>query len=60
MKSKDANVLKCGDLLTINLGGGGGYGDPAARNRDLIDRDLAEGLLSEAEAVRRAYLEAAE
>jgi N-methylhydantoinase B len=59
VKSKDASVLKQGDLLTIHLGGGGGYGDPAARARTAIDRDLAEGLITQNEA-DRAYSIAAE
>ena len=59
VKSKDANVLRRGDLLTIHLGGGGGYGDPAGRDRAAIDRDLADGLMSEDEA-DRAYSIAAE
>ena len=59
VKSKDASVLQQGDLLTIDLGGGGGYGDPAARDRTSIEHDLAEGVLTEAEAAR-AYSEAAE
>jgi N-methylhydantoinase B len=59
VKSKDARVLKRGDLLTIHLGGGGGYGDPAGRDRAAIDRDLAEGLVTQEEA-DRAYAVAAE
>ena len=59
VKSKDANVLRRGDLLTIHLGGGGGYGDPAGRDRTAIDRDLADGLLTQEEA-DRAYSIAAE
>ena len=59
VKSKDASVLRKGDLLTIHLGGGGGYGDPASRDRALIDRDIAEGIITQAEA-DRAYSVAAE
>ncbi len=59
VKSKDANVLRRGDLLTIHLGGGGGYGDPAGRDRAAIDRDLADGLMTQNEA-DRAYAVAAE
>jgi N-methylhydantoinase B len=35
-------------------GGGAGYGDPADRPRDLIEHDLAQGLLAPATA-RRLY-----
>jgi N-methylhydantoinase B len=59
VKSKDASVLRKGDLLTIHLGGGGGYGDPASRDRALIERDIAEGFITQAEA-DRAYAVAAE
>ena len=46
--------LRTGDILTIFTGGGAGYGDPGMRGRDLIVRDLDDGLIS-AEAAMRHY-----
>ena len=46
--------LKKGDVLTIHVGGGGGYGDPAGRSRSAIERDIDDGLVS-AEAAHRDY-----
>jgi N-methylhydantoinase B len=41
-----AATLKRGDRLRVLAGGGGGYGDPAARGADLIRRDVREGKIS--------------
>jgi N-methylhydantoinase B len=38
--------VKKGDMLTIRVSGGGGYGDPAERDPAAIARDIAEGLVS--------------
>lgn len=46
LKSKDALSLKRGDVVTFALGGGAGYGDPEARRRELVEDDIADGLLS--------------
>ena len=46
--------LQKDDILTIFTGGGAGYGDPSARERDQIARDLDDGLIS-AEAAMRYY-----
>jgi N-methylhydantoinase B len=35
-----------GDAVTFLTAGGGGYGDPSARARDLVSRDVAEGFVS--------------
>ena len=35
--------LRRGDVLECRFGGGGGYGDPAGRAPDLVERDLREG-----------------
>ncbi|GAA2591579.1 hydantoinase B/oxoprolinase family protein [Dactylosporangium fulvum] len=37
-----------GDSLEVINGGGGGFGDPAERDPDLLARDLREGLITEA------------
>ncbi|WP_159347485.1 hydantoinase B/oxoprolinase family protein [Roseomonas harenae] len=46
LRSKDAFNLKAGDLITINLGGGGGYGVPSERSAALIERDLEDGIIT--------------
>jgi N-methylhydantoinase B len=38
--------LAKGDAVTFLTAGGGGYGDPSARGRDLVTRDVAEGFVS--------------
>ncbi|MFQ6185983.1 hydantoinase B/oxoprolinase family protein [Sinorhizobium meliloti] len=53
--SKYANLpLKSGTRVELVTPGGGGYGNPANRRRDLIENDLAEGYISE-EAAYRIY-----
>jgi N-methylhydantoinase B len=52
--AKATHPLRRGDIVELHLGGGGGYGDPVLRERSLIQRDLDDGLLSEAAA--RVYL----
>ena len=34
--------------IRVTTGGGGGYGDPRERDRDLVAADLADGYISEA------------
>jgi N-methylhydantoinase B len=52
IKSKDSLTLQSGDVLTMQLGGGAGYGPPTARARELVERDVAEGFLSRETADR--------
>jgi N-methylhydantoinase B/oxoprolinase/acetone carboxylase alpha subunit len=47
-------TLRAGDQVKILMPGGGGYGDPAARDRDRIRRDIEEGFVSP-EAARSEY-----
>ncbi len=47
-------ALKPGDIYTIRLPGGGGYGNPAERSRALVRDDVADGYVS-AEAAARLY-----
>ena len=54
VKSKDGATLKAGDVVEINCGGGAGYGEPRLRRRELIERDVADGMLSR-EVAERAY-----
>ena len=42
--------LKSGDILRVVTGGGGGWGDARHREPFMIEQDLQNGLLSEAEA----------
>jgi N-methylhydantoinase B len=39
-------LMHDGQLVTVMTPGAGGYGDPLARDRALVDRDLAEGRIS--------------
>jgi len=50
LKSKDARVLKKGDILTINTAGGGGYGPVHERKQEDIEHDIRHGYVSEASA----------
>ena len=52
-KSK-AYPLEPGDSIIVETGGGGGYGPPSQRPRDLVERDLRRGYISE-EAAARDY-----
>ena len=47
-------TLRTGDQVKILMPGGGGYGDPRARDRDRVRRDVAEGFVG-AEAARTVY-----
>ena len=42
--------LQVGDVITVNAGGGGGYGDPALREPEAVRRDVAMGYVSETAA----------
>jgi N-methylhydantoinase B len=46
--------LKKGSTFEIYCGGGGGYGDPAERDTELVRRDLRAGYISEEQA-RKHY-----
>ncbi len=39
--------LRKGDILVVETPGGGGFGDPCERERELIERDLREGKYKE-------------
>jgi N-methylhydantoinase B len=47
-------LLSPGDSIIVETGGGGGYGPPSERARQLIERDLRRGLIS-AEAAAKDY-----
>jgi N-methylhydantoinase B len=52
-KSK-AYPLESGDVIVVETGGGGGYGPPSDRPRDLVARDVRRGYIS-AEVAARDY-----
>ena len=53
--SKFTNVtLEPGDEVLIDSPGGGGYGDPGERDRDLVERDVHQGFVS-AKRARELY-----
>jgi N-methylhydantoinase B len=43
--------LQPGDVVTLDAAGGGGYGDPRARDPYLVLRDVREGLVSPQQAL---------
>ena len=45
--------IAAGDTVTFLTAGGGGYGDPAERDRDALAHDVAEGLVSPDAAATR-------
>jgi N-methylhydantoinase B len=46
LRSKSATDLKRGDIVTLGLGGGGGYGDPSERAQVRIAEDVEDGVIS--------------
>ncbi len=46
--------LVAGDIVIVETGGGGGYGPPTERARELVERDLRRGYIS-SEAAARDY-----
>ena len=51
---KSTFTLAAGDVVEVSTAGGGGYGDPGARPRAMIRRDVQNGLLT-AERARLDY-----
>ena len=47
-------ILKPGERIVIETAGGGGWGDPHARDSELVRRDVVEGLIT-LERAREAY-----
>lgn len=54
LRTKGFQVVPKGRRLVLKLPGGGGMGDPRVRDRSLVERDVADGLLTP-EAARRDY-----
>lgn len=46
LRSKDEVMLQRGDIVTLAVGGGGGYGDPSRRAPDRVADDLADGYIT--------------
>ncbi len=47
-------ALKAGDIVTINTGGGGGFGNPRERDIELLRRDVLDGYVTR-EGAKRDY-----
>ena len=52
--SKERRQLDRHDIVSMRLAGAGGYGPPQERDRELLRKDLARGLVS-AQAARDSY-----
>jgi N-methylhydantoinase B len=57
LRSKGRQLVKNGQRLRLSLPGGGGIGDPGARERDAVRRDVAAGYIAGDEARERYGLE---
>lgn len=51
LRSKDTTELRKGDVVTIVLGGGGGYGPPGERSAAAVAADLADGMVAPGAAI---------
>ena len=51
---KGTQIIRAGERLIIHTPGGGGYGDPKARDREQVRSDVANELIS-AEAASELY-----
>jgi N-methylhydantoinase B len=54
LESKGTSVVNDGDIVSLRLSGGGGYGDPLERDPALVVADVREGYVTE-EAARADY-----
>lgn len=54
LASKATYLLSVGDLISLRLSGGGGYGEPLEREVDRVAADLREGYIT-ADGARRDY-----
>jgi N-methylhydantoinase B len=54
IRSKGRQTIPGGDFIRLELPGGGGFGDPAARDPDQVALDVADGLIT-AETARQEY-----
>lgn len=51
LSSKSIVRLSRGDVVVVKTAGGGGYGNPCERSRELVEKDLIEGKISIERAV---------
>ena len=52
--SKDQSIgLGEGDLICVSTPGGGGFGEPAARSKSAIERDIVRGYYTREQAQRQ-------
>jgi N-methylhydantoinase B len=47
LRTKGYQVIPDGDRLILELPGGGGMGDPAERDPELVERDVRDGLVTQ-------------
>ena len=52
LPSKGNTTLRKGDRLVIETAGGGGYGEPRRRDKALVAKEIAEGLMTKEDAGR--------
>lgn len=52
LRGKGKQLVPASDRLIVEMPGGGGFGEPSRRNPAAIQEDLANGLVSAAEAAR--------
>lgn len=57
LQSKGRQLVPAGERLVVHTPGGGGLGDPAARDAARLERDVRDGLVSAGQA-REAYRQA--
>jgi N-methylhydantoinase B len=50
LKGKGRQKVEPGQRLVLTLPGGGGYGDPSARERDKVRSDVAAGYITAEQA----------
>lgn len=50
LSTTEARELRAGDILVVETGGGGGYGDPRERDRSAVQRDVADGIITARDA----------
>jgi N-methylhydantoinase B len=49
---KSRTIIKPGERLIMRHAGGGGYGDPKKRDRESVRRDVRNGYVTKAAAIR--------
>lgn len=52
LSSKESKSLEKGDVISFQLAGGGGYGDPKQRSREAVEIDVVDGYISVEKAMQ--------